>query len=88
MRAKISGHSRRHPTTTKAAINAFTKSLCQEAIDMGIRVNAVSPGPVWTPLNTYGSPPDKIENFGADSLLKRPAQPIELAPIFVLLASD
>ncbi len=77
-------------SATKGAINAFTKTLAMELIDKGIRVNAVAPGPVWTPLNPSdaGLPPDKVAEFGQDSPMGRPAQPEELAPAYVFLASN
>jgi len=77
-------------SATKGAINAFTKSLAQDVIDKGIRVNAVAPGPVWTPLNPSdkGASPDKVAKFGSDNPQKRPAQPEELAPAYVFLASN
>lgn len=77
-------------SSTKGAINAFTKTLAMDLIERGIRVNCVAPGPVWTPLNTadFGNPPSKVAKFGADSPMKRPAQPEELAPAYVFLASD
>jgi len=74
-------------SATKGAIHAFTKSLAQNLIDKGIRVNAVAPGPVWTPLNPADSPPDRVAEFGADTEMKRPAQPEELSPAYVFLAS-
>jgi hypothetical protein len=74
-----------HYAATKAAIVNFTKSLAQELIERGIRVNAVAPGPVWTPL-IPASHMD-VEHFGENSLFKRAAQPVEMAPIYVLLAS-
>jgi NAD(P)-dependent dehydrogenase (short-subunit alcohol dehydrogenase family) len=75
--------------TTKAAIVAFTKSLARQLAPKGIRVNAVAPGPVWTPLQTSGGQPQKeIPEFGAQTPLGRPGQPAELAPIYVLLASQ
>jgi hypothetical protein len=75
--------------STKAAIVAFTKSLAKQLAEKGIRVNAVAPGPVWTPLQpSGGQPPEKIPEFGAKVPLGRPAQPAELAPIYVLLASQ
>ncbi|MGI4787786.1 MAG: SDR family oxidoreductase [Janthinobacterium lividum] len=74
--------------TTKGAIVNFTKGLAKEAIESGIRVNAVAPGPVWTPLIPSTLPPEQVESFGQDTLLKRPAQPSELAPVYVLLASQ
>ncbi|GAB3255800.1 SDR family oxidoreductase [Larkinella harenae] len=73
---------------TKAAIANITKSLAKEAMEVGVRVNAVAPGPVWTPLIPSTMPDEKTKSFGEDSLLERAAQPIELAPIFVLLASQ
>lgn len=73
---------------TKGAIMIFTKGLAKQLAPKGIRVNAVAPGPVWTPLQvTGGQPPDKIPNFGADTPMGRPGQPAELAPLYVLLAS-
>jgi NAD(P)-dependent dehydrogenase (short-subunit alcohol dehydrogenase family) len=74
--------------TTKGAIVAFTKGLAQDLIKRGIRVNAVAPGPVWTPLITQSFSGDKVKEFGAKSAMGRPAQPAELAPSFVFLASD
>jgi NAD(P)-dependent dehydrogenase (short-subunit alcohol dehydrogenase family) len=74
---------------TKAAIMNFTKGLAKQVAHRGIRVNAVAPGPFWTPLQPSGGQPlDKLVNFGADSPMGRPGQPAELAPIYVLLASD
>ena len=73
---------------TKGAIVNFTKGLNKAAIDKGIRVNAVAPGPVWTPLIPSTMPPEQVENFGKDTPIKRPAQPAELAPAYVFLASD
>jgi NAD(P)-dependent dehydrogenase (short-subunit alcohol dehydrogenase family) len=77
-------------SATKGALNAFTKTLAMNVIDRGIRVNAVAPGPVWTPLNPSdaGASEDKVANFGKDSPMKRPAQPEELAPAYVFLASN
>ena len=74
-------------SATKGAIHAFTKSLAQNVIDKGIRVNAVAPGPVWTPLNPADSPAEKVAEFGSDTQMKRPAQPEELSPAYVFLAS-
>jgi len=77
-------------SATKGAINAFTKTLAQDVVERGIRVNAVAPGPVWTPLNAAdkGASPDKVANFGSDTPIGRPAQPEELAPAYVFLASN
>jgi NAD(P)-dependent dehydrogenase (short-subunit alcohol dehydrogenase family) len=77
-------------SATKGAINAFTKSLAEDLVEKGIRVNAVAPGPVWTPLNPSdaGLPPEKVATFGAHSPMGRPAQPEELAPAYVFLASN
>ncbi len=72
---------------TKAAIANMTKSLAKLAGKQGIRVNAVAPGPVWTPLIPSTMPSEKIKSFGENTLFKRPAQPIELARLFVFLAS-
>lgn len=73
---------------TKAALASFTLSLAQHAAEKGIRVNGVAPGPVWTPLIPSTMPDGKVENFGKNTLLERPAQPAELAPVYVLLASE
>jgi NAD(P)-dependent dehydrogenase (short-subunit alcohol dehydrogenase family) len=74
---------------TKAAIVNFTKGLAQETIERGIRVNAVAPGPVWTPLIPATMPEDKVEDFGAEeSPTQRAGQPAELAPLYVFLASQ
>ena len=74
--------------TTKAAINAFTKSLAGQLASKGIRVNAVAPGPIWTPLQVSGGQPtEKLPDFGAQTPLGRPGQPAELAPAYVFLAS-
>lgn len=74
--------------STKAAIINFTKSLAGLAAERGIRVNAVAPGPVWTPLIPSTMDPEKVSQFGKTSTLGRPAQPAELAPLFVFLASN
>ncbi|VTU00446.1 short-chain dehydrogenase : Uncharacterized protein OS=Methylomicrobium album BG8 GN=Metal_3938 PE=3 SV=1: adh_short [Gemmataceae bacterium] len=73
---------------TKGAIHAFTKSLAQNLIDRGIRVNCVSPGPIWTPLQPVSKPADKVAEHGAKTPLKRPGQPEEVAPAFVFFASE
>jgi NAD(P)-dependent dehydrogenase (short-subunit alcohol dehydrogenase family) len=74
--------------STKGAINAFTQSLAQNLVERGIRVNAVAPGPVWTPLNPADRPAEKVEELGASVPMKRPAQPEELAPAYVFLAAS
>lgn len=74
-------------SSTKGAIHVFTKSLASQLVEKGIRVNCVAPGPVWTPLNPSDSPPEKVEKFGSQTPLQRPAQPEELAPAYVFLAS-
>ena len=74
--------------TSKAAIVNFTKGLGQNLVDRGIRVNSVAPGPVWTPLIPATMPEEKLESFGAQAPLGRAAQPVELAPFFVFLASQ
>ena len=73
---------------TKGAIHAFTKSLAQNLVSKGIRVNCVAPGPVWTPLNPADRSGKDVAEFGMDSPLKRPAQPEEVAPAFVFFASE
>lgn len=72
---------------TKGGIHAFTKALSGQLIKKGIRVNAVAPGPVWTPLNPSDKAADDVATFGADTPMKRPAQPEEIAPAYVFLAS-
>ena len=74
--------------TTKGAIVTFTKALSELAIEQGIRVNAVAPGPVWTPLIPSTMPEQKVKNFGKDGAMGRPAQPAELAPAYVFLAAQ
>ena len=74
---------------TKAAILAFTRALARQVAKDGIRVNCVAPGPVWTPLQTSGGQPDKnIPAFGSETPMKRPGQPVEMSPLYVLLASQ
>lgn len=73
---------------TKGAIVTFTKGLAQSLADRGIRVNSVAPGPVWTPLIVQSFDAEKTKEFGKNTPLGRPAQPVELAPAFVFLASD
>ena len=77
-----------HYATTKGAISTFTKALAKELVEKGIRVNAVAPGPVWTPLIAMSFEPEEVAEFGQDNPLGRPAQPAELAPAYVFLASD
>lgn len=75
--------------STKGAITSFTKSLAKMLADKGIRVNAVAPGPIWTPLQpSHGQPPEKLKEFGQNTPLGRPGQPVELAPAYVFLASQ
>ena len=74
-------------SATKGAIHAFTMSLASSLIDKGIRVNAVAPGPVWTPLNPSDKTAEAVAQFGKDSDFKRPAQPEELSPAYVFLAA-
>ena len=74
--------------STKAAIVSFTRSLASLAIKHGVRVNAVAPGPVWTPLIPSTMPKEKVKQFGSQTVFGRAAQPAEIAPIFVFLASD
>ncbi|MGG2474523.1 SDR family oxidoreductase, partial [Rhizobium sp. BR5] len=75
--------------TTKAGIVAYTKALAKQLIEKGVRANAVAPGPFWTVLQPSGGQPDeKVKNFGKDSDFGRPGQPVELAPVYVLLASQ
>jgi NAD(P)-dependent dehydrogenase (short-subunit alcohol dehydrogenase family) len=73
---------------TKAAIVNFSKGLAQQVIERGIRVNAVAPGPVWTPLIPATMPPDEVKSFGEQAPIGRAAQPVELAPAYVFLASQ
>jgi NAD(P)-dependent dehydrogenase (short-subunit alcohol dehydrogenase family) len=75
-------------SSTKGAIVAFTRSLSQGLVKRGIRVNAVAPGPIWTPLIPSTFPPEKVEQFGQDVPMQRAGQPAEVAPAYVFLASD
>ena len=76
-------------SATKGAITAFTRSLAKNLVEKGIRVNAVAPGPIWTPLNPFGGQPaDKIPEFGKSTPMKRPGQPNEVAPSFLFLACE
>jgi NAD(P)-dependent dehydrogenase (short-subunit alcohol dehydrogenase family) len=74
-------------SATKGAILAFTKSLAQNLVEKGIRVNCVAPGPVWTPLNPADQSAEKVSKFGKDVPMERPAQPEEIAPAYVYFAS-
>jgi len=74
-------------STTKGGIHAFTRSLAESVLDRGIRVNAVAPGPVWTPLNPADQTAKHVAAFGKDTPMRRPAQPEELSPLYVFLAS-
>jgi NAD(P)-dependent dehydrogenase (short-subunit alcohol dehydrogenase family) len=74
--------------SSKGAIHALTKSLAQNLIERGIRVNCVSPGPIWTPLQPVSKPPEGVAQHGADTPLGRPGQPEEVAPAFVFFASE
>ena len=76
-------------SSTKGAIVGFTRSLAKNLVKDGIRVNAVAPGPIWTPLNPFGgSPPKKVEHFGESTRMGRPGQPNEVAPSFLFLACE
>ena len=76
-------------SATKGAITAFTRSLARNLVDKGIRVNAVAPGPIWTPLNPFGGQkPEDIPEFGKDTPMGRPGQPNEVAPSFLFLACE
>jgi NAD(P)-dependent dehydrogenase (short-subunit alcohol dehydrogenase family) len=76
-------------SATKGAITAFTRSLALNLVKKGIRVNAVAPGPIWTPLNPFGGQdPDKIPEFGKNTPMGRPGQPNEVAPCFLFLACE
>jgi NAD(P)-dependent dehydrogenase (short-subunit alcohol dehydrogenase family) len=73
---------------TKAAIVAFTKGMAKPLMEQGIRINAVAPGPFWTPIQPAGQPPEKLAKLGETVPFKRPGQPVEIAPVYVLLASQ
>ncbi len=73
---------------SKGALVALTKAMAEDLVEKGVRVNAVAPGPIWTPLNTHGSPVKKLQKFGENTVFQRPGQPVELSPVYVLLASD
>lgn len=76
-------------SSTKGAITAFTRALSENLIEKGIRVNAVAPGPIWTPLNPMGgASPEKLKHFGESTPMKRPGQPNEVAPSFLFLACE
>ena len=76
-------------SSTKGAITAFTRSLSENLVGDGIRVNAVAPGPIWTPLNPFGGqPPEKVPTFGDDTPMGRAGEPNEVAPCFLFLACD
>ncbi|MNL57225.1 General stress protein 39 [compost metagenome] len=74
-------------STTKGGIHAFTRSLATHLVPRGIRVNAVAPGPVWSPLNPSDKTAEDVAQFGAKTPMQRPAQPEEIAPAYVFLAS-
>jgi NAD(P)-dependent dehydrogenase (short-subunit alcohol dehydrogenase family) len=67
---------------------AFTRSLAQTVVEKGIRVNGVAPGPIWTPLIPSTFPPEKVASFGANTPMKRPGQPNEVAPAYLFLACE
>lgn len=76
-------------SATKGAITAFTRSLSENLIDDGFRVNGVAPGPIWTPLNPFGGqPPEEMDDFGENTPMGRPGQPNEVAPAFLFLACE
>ena len=77
-----------HYASSKGAISTFTKGLAQEVADRGIRVNAIAPGPIWTPLVAMSFPGEALKDFGANTPLGRPGQPAELAPAYVFLATE
>jgi NAD(P)-dependent dehydrogenase (short-subunit alcohol dehydrogenase family) len=73
---------------TKAALASLTKSFAKNCMKYGVRVNGVAPGPVWTPFIPSTMPAEKVAKFGSNSVLERPAQPVEQAAVFAFLASD
>jgi NAD(P)-dependent dehydrogenase (short-subunit alcohol dehydrogenase family) len=76
-------------SATKGAITAFTRSLSENLVGDGIRVNAVAPGPIWSPLNPFGGqPPENMDDFGENTPMGRPGQPNEVAPAFLFLACE
>jgi NAD(P)-dependent dehydrogenase (short-subunit alcohol dehydrogenase family) len=75
-------------SATKGTVHAFTKSLAQQLVKRGVRVNCVAPGPVWTPLNPSDKPAEAVATFGQQVPMKRPAQPEEVAPSYVFYASE
>ena len=74
--------------STKAAIIGFTRSLSSSLVEKGIRVNAVAPGPIWTPLIASSFKPSKVAKHGSDAPMKRAGEPVEIAPSYLFLASD
>lgn len=75
-------------SSTKGAIVTFTRSMARSLVSKGIRVNAVAPGPIWTPLQPASQPADRIPTFGSNTPMRRAGQPVELAPTYVYLASN
>ncbi|MNZ99483.1 General stress protein 39 [compost metagenome] len=75
-------------SSTKGAVVSFTRSLALQLVCRGIRVNAVAPGPIWTPLTVSSYPAEYVKTFGSDTPMKRAGQPFELAPTYIYLASD
>ncbi len=73
---------------TKAAITAFTKGMVKQLMEKGVRINGVAPGPFWTPIQPTGQPPEKVSEMGKSVPFGRPGQPVEIAPVYVLLASQ